>query len=192
MKIKELSITEAEDIYKRYLLSDFPFNEVKPFTFIRRSMEKNRYRVYAAFTGRLSGYAFLATSQKDGAVIGLLDYYAICADQRGQGLGSQFLQELFRQLDGFSCILIEADSVTEDLTAAEKEKRRRRIRFYQKCGVKKTGVKTVLYGVDYDILIWSRDDRTEDQTVCSLIDYMYHEMYPASWFKELIRITLLS
>ena len=191
-------IPQAEKIYEEHLVRDFPEDEVKPFSVIEEGMREGHYLVYAAVLGGdLVGYAFLETgechasfesSQRQGRKIALLDYFAVVSGKRDQGIGSRIMQALAPEKTGFDYILVESERVTEDLEDEQKKERQRRIAFYERAGAKRSGVYTYLYGVWYDILIYSGKEIINTQEAFKLTDFMYHEMYPAYWFPKLVSI----
>ena len=106
LTIKELSIDEAEEIYRASLVHDFPANEVKPFSVILEEYAKGRYRSFGAFRdGTLLGYAFFVKTEKNY----LLDYFAISQAYRNRGYGSVFLNRLSKMLSEAECVICEVD-----------------------------------------------------------------------------------
>ena len=213
------TILQAEKIYEEHLIRDFPDNEVKPFAVIEAAMRGGRYQVFAAMLdGELAGYAFLAAGSPagsadlpagarperhfqsagspagnagtpDGKKVGLLDYFAVVCSKRDQGIGSRIMEALSPEKTGLDCILVESERIMEDLEEEQKKERLRRIRFYERAGAKRSGVYTYLYGVFYDIMIFSAGSATiSPQEAFALTDFMYHEMYPAYWFPKLADI----
>ena len=190
LMIRQVDISTAEEIYERFLKNDFPQNERKPFRVIRRMMEKNRYQVYAAYIKEeLAGYAFLAAEQKENSQIGLLDYFAVLSEKRHCGIGTEFLRKLFDGLGTFQYILIESESITDNISDEEERIRRERFRFYGHCGAIHTDVHIELFFVKYDIFAMCREGLPSDtETIFTLADFMYRKMYPESWFPRLAKL----
>ena len=125
----------------------------------------------------------------DGKKVGLLDYFAVVCSKRDQGIGSRIMEALSPEKTGLDCILVESERIMEDLEEEQKKERLRRIRFYERAGAKRSGVYTYLYGVFYDIMIFSAGSATiSPREAFALTDFMYHEMYPAYWFPKLADI----
>lgn len=151
MELKLLDLEELRALYRRRLREDFPPAELRPFSSMEYLMNKGAYRCFEAREeGRPLGYALCAVEQGGAA---LLDYFAVEPYLRGQGVGSRFLREL-KALDfGVPYLLIEAESLESAQTPAETEERSRRLRFYRRCGCAGTPVFSLLFGVEYQILV---------------------------------------
>ena len=148
--IRELTIPQVRELYARNLTRDFPPDERKPLHLIERALEEGKYVCCGCFLGeRTAAYAFFAMLGR--AV--LLDYFSVEKSLRDQGLGSRFLRELIagplRELD---CALLEVDDPDYAPNAHEQELRRRRLRFYLNNGLTDTGVRTVVFHVEYRLL----------------------------------------
>jgi GNAT superfamily N-acetyltransferase len=179
IQIRELTFAEAREIYVNHLRKDFPRSERKPFSRIRSAMQKGEYSCYGAWTGdELAGYAFLAYYRLGESRIGLLDYFAVLSDRRGQGLGSEILRRLSPDRLSLSCILIETEKIMAGLDDEEREIRKRRVCFYERAGASRSGVSTSLFGVDFDILIMPESGKKINrETAWQLTDFVYRRMY---------------
>ncbi len=151
MKIETIDAEELKNLYETRLKEDFPPSELRPYSNMQYLLERGAYRCFVCREeGEPLAYALFAV--RDGAA--LLDYFAVEPSRRGQGIGGRFLAGL-RQLSGqFGApyVLIEAESVESAQTAAQTEERQRRLRFYRHCGCRTTGVYSLLFGVEYQIL----------------------------------------
>ncbi len=154
--LKRLSTAEIGEIYNKYMTVDFPADELKPLASILRMVEDGLCTGYADFLdGIMQCYVFLC--EYEGFV--LVDYLAVNPDIRGKGIGSRLLAELKRMLAG-RVILIECENIDKSASPEEAEIRRRRIAFYETSGFKFSGVKTLLFGVDFVILTYPECDYT--------------------------------
>lgn len=136
-------------LYDRRLREDFPPAELRPFFSMRALMAQGVYLGWQAWEGgRPLGYALCAVT--GGAA--LLDYFAVEPDLRGQGVGGRFLQALGGMDFGAPLLLIEAESVESASAPAQVAERTRRLRFYHGRGCLDTGVFSLLFGVEYQIL----------------------------------------
>lgn len=150
MEIRNIGAQELARLYRRGLHRDFPPAELRPLWSMRRLLEQGNYAACVAEeNGVPQGYALFAQAQ--GAA--LLDYFAVEPQLRGRGVGSAFLRALAQKDYGAPYLLIEAESPDSATTPEQLEERRRRIRFYIGCGCRQTGVRSFLFGVEYDILL---------------------------------------
>ena len=152
MKLDILSEKELEALYHLRLREDFPPDELRPFSSMQYLLRQNAYRCFAyRENGKICAYAMLILSH--GAA--LLDYFAVAPELRGQGIGSSFLRELktISQEFGVPYVLIEAESTDSAKTPEQLTERQRRLRFYKNCGCVPTPVFSLLFGVEYQILL---------------------------------------
>lgn len=178
MEIRELDLKEMEGIYAERMAQDFPPDELRPFCSIRDLTRMGLYRSFGCFEDGLAGYATFARA--DGGRAALLDYYAVDARRRGQGIGSRFLPGLRGAARGLGAgfVLIEAESVESARTPGQTEERRRRIRFYKGCGCRETGVYSYLFGVEYRILVLPLEgDPGDDEAERALME-VYRTIVP--------------
>lgn len=158
--IKNLQQTETADIYMQWIHRHFPQSEIKPLKKIQSMWDEGAYHALGMYEKKMNnqeqkqqldliGYAFFVTAPECNIL--LLDYFAIVEDYRSQGMGSIFLKEMKKYLDGYKSILIE----TEDVDCAQNEEelrtREKRNRFYKRSGAVMAGIKSNVYGVNYDI-----------------------------------------
>lgn len=145
--IRKLTIEESDVIYHTHMKRDFPPEELKPFARIRDMQTAGFYTMWAQETtnGTLQAYACLC---RVGSVC-LLDYYAVVADARAQGIGSRFLQELTQTEVRDTRLLIELEDPAAATTEAARAERLRRIRFYERLGYVATGFRIRLFQVVY-------------------------------------------
>ena len=193
--IRKADISEAEEIYNRFITEDFPDDERKPFAVIRKTMEENTCDFYAAMFGSgIAGYAVIAVKREKGGDEGhlaLLDYFAVRKDLSGKGFGRRILRELMKKEMPCDYLVIESETPESAADPEEEETRRRRIRFYTGCGAVHTGVVTRLWHVDYDMLILPKHpEEISDDKARRMTEEMYRFMYPARWFGNLLRITM--
>lgn len=152
MNIETLSINELKNIYNTKMQEDFPPSELRPFSSMEYLTELGLYRSFSCRENeRELGYALFVANEN----AALLDYYAIDAACRGQGVGSRFLAGLKEASGAFGApyVLIEVESVENAKTTEQIEERERRIRFYKHCGCFATGVYSFLFGVEYQIMV---------------------------------------
>ena len=140
---------QIEQLYKSRLKKDFARNELKPLSAIRRAWDRNAYDCYGLFCAEeILGYAFFVRLGKTY----LFDYLGIEAGRRGTGLGSIFLRQLAACLTDADCVVGEVEDPDRAGSAEERTLRERRLAFYLRNGYRSTGLKALVFGVDYCIL----------------------------------------
>ena len=127
MEIRLLNEQQAEQIYRSYMVQDFPPSELKPFASVQGLMRRGLYEPLALYEdGALAAYAWLVVLP--GCPGALLDYFAVLPERRGSGVGTRALQALAghyapsRQMLIIEC---EHPACAPDPAAA-----RRRVGFY--------------------------------------------------------------
>lgn len=171
MHIRTLSAEEMREVYDRFMVADFPEDELKSFRIIERLMKDGQYICCGVFRKNeadadaagpgsgacavkdLCGYGLYVFLEKDGVKHYLIDYLAIREDMRGRGVGSAFLRDVAGILPGpAGMCLVEAEDPEYAPDASERAVRERRIAFYERGGYYDTGVRACLFGVRYVIL----------------------------------------
>ena len=174
--LKELSLSQVKKIYQEKMVHDFPACEIKPFAAIERMYQKGEYFAYGNYEDEeLIAYALIAKT-KD-RKIGLLDYLAVKEEKRGSGYGSQTIEQIkdfFRkQWDG---LIVDSEHISYAKGEADKEKRQRRIRFYEKNGLVKLDFESRIYGTEYTVLYLSANngDLINSKELVDDAEYLYH------------------
>ena len=188
MIAKKLRKEEIEQIYDLYMVKDFPDDELKPCSYILRSVEKGYGFTLGIYEGdALSAYGVFVHTDH----FALLDYFAVVSDKRGTGIGHRvmkifgdYIREHFPKIKG---IFIETENVDCAVTEAEKETRERRISFYLSCGAKKTGMGSNLFGVEFDILYYETNGQAGYDKTASL-DEVYRMMFLPKHYEERVQI----
>lgn len=185
VKLHLASTEEVTRLYQEHMSRDFPPDELKPLPMLLDLMQKNINSVWLCESeGRFVGYAVLAVGANPRFV--LLDYLAVDAAQRDQGWGSAILTALQGQLKDCT-LLIESEHPQSGLNEAERFKRRRRIAFYQRAGCQLSGVRSLLFGVDYDLLQLGKILPPESAKR-EYLD-LYRHMLPPEWLTAHLEVT---
>lgn len=149
MELKQMTPAEFSAVYQERMTADFPADELRPLSSMKDLHAQGNYLVYGCYDEQgLAAYAALVL-REDAA---LLDYYAVDASRRGQGVGQKCLSLLQKEPLGANFLLLEVESVESAQTPAQVEERTRRIRFYHHCGCSETPVYAHLFGVEFLIL----------------------------------------
>lgn len=162
MYIRTLNTEEMRVVYDRFMVEDFPKEELKSFRIIERLMRDGQYICCGLFGENkadgsvpeaLCGYGLYVFQEENGVRNYLIDYLAIRKDVRDRGIGSAFLRDAAKVLPGpVGMCLVEAEDPESAADAAERTVRKRRIAFYERGGYHDTGIRVCLFGVRYVIL----------------------------------------
>ena len=179
MELRELSLQEMKDIYEERMREDFPDNERRPFSSIRSLYGKKEYEGLGLFDQEaLAAYAFLIREAYQGRISYLIDYIAVDRQRRGRGIGTVLMKELSRRLSHAGCVIVEVENPDYADTPEEKEERERRIRFYERCGMRDTGASEWLYYVEYRLLELPTGRLHTKEEIYDAADYFYRRMLP--------------
>lgn len=161
MLIRKLNLTQIKDLHTQCMKRDFPKNELRPYSMIKKLYKNNKYVVYGAFNDEvLLGYSCIMMSDSENCL--LLDYFAVQPQLRGSGMGSEFFNLLIAMLkkehSNKAIIIIECENPEVSVNLSEKNIRERRIRFYTRNGAKVTNSYWHAFGVDYSLLTVTIND----------------------------------
>ncbi len=133
-------------VYDRDLKRSFPTSELKPLAVMQNMWAQGAYQPLCLFDGQsIVGEAFLWLGHPGWA---LLDYLCVAEHVRNRGLGAQILRLLAeREPD---CVIFGETEVPAH--APNPAMARRRMGFYERCGLRKAGYETEIFGVHYQTL----------------------------------------
>ena len=115
----------------------------------------------------------------------LLDYFAVKKDLRGTGIGSKTFPLLRTEMKDRDGLLLEVESVESAEAEEEVNIRRRRIAFYERCGCEMTKAKSLLYGVDFNILVLPiAQPVPEAKVVLHELENIYHVMFDDELYRR--------
>lgn len=185
LEIRELDVSQIEEVYETYMRADFPKNELRPLQVIINMRAKGAYDCLGLFDGgNLTAYAYMVKGMAEDYV--LLDYLAVCGPYRDRGIGSRLLvmlREWYREKKG---IFLECECLRTSADEMQKNMRRRRQDFYLKNGCASTSVKALVYGVEYDIFyIPLKKQQTE---YAAQLDGLYRELFSGQVRKKYVKI----
>lgn len=175
--IKQLHVSQLHEIYHTRMQADFPPAELKPFSTIEHLTKQGVYISFGFFGGaeEILSYALLAKTFKGKAA--MLDYYAVSSAQRGTGIGGAFITQLPHKLTpmGIDYMLLEVECVEAAENEEEAQIRKRRIHFYKKNGCLMSGVRSKVFGVDYNVMYLPFLNETiGNGTIMNELDRIYH------------------
>lgn len=153
--VRRLNIEQINILHKKYMKRDFPANELRPFSMIKRMLKKEQYVVYGAYSdNKLVGYCCFLLSGNSG--IALLDYFAVQEGMRGCGIGSKLFCSIAglikKEYKHTQVILIECETPEKAKNNNERLIREKRIRFYEKNGAYVTDYCWCAFNVEYNLL----------------------------------------
>lgn len=185
MELKRLDKQQVTYIYNEHMPEDFLKDEIKPLGMIFKAIDKGIYECLGAYDeGSLAGYAFLVRSGSDY----LLDYFAIFANRRNEGIGSKTLQLLSEYIPDLSALVIEAENPEYADNLQDKEVQERRIGFYLRNGCRDTGVRVTCFGVPFVLLVLGSDRKEHKEEIKELYKSFYKDMLPPRMYRENVRI----
>ena len=189
MQAKLLSLAECKRVYEDYLVKDFPADEVKPFSSIRRMTQKGLYQSWGFYEENdLAAYAFLCDDCRQR--FSLLDYYAVNASLRGRGYGQRALAVLRERYRAYKGVIIESENPDFAKNEEDRRTRVRRLAFYEKCGLTDSGVRGSAFGVEYRILYAPCSGPATNKEVKAALAEIYRMLVPGDAYKKFIRIRL--
>jgi len=183
MLIRTLTKKERESVYYDRILTDVPPNEIKTFPYLESLLLQGVYRCLGLFDGaRLMGYAYFSCLPDE--QIEILDFFAVCAENRDIGVGGVFLRLLTDMERGVHVPVGEVED-PDYAEGEEKKTRVRRIAFYERNGWHDTGVRCVLG--HFITRIFSPESPPADG-VRDALRKIYLATYGEDWLKNKIRI----
>lgn len=181
--IRELSRNEVKDLYG-LMKTDFPKDELRPLPMMLSAMEAGNYKGFGLFIeDELKGYSFLFKLDD----FYLLDYFAIVKEYRNAGLGSSFLKELLGQMETFNSIIGEVENEAFAQDVKDKATRIRRTEFYYRNGFVDTTARTLLFGVHFKIIEYSRSLHSKEEIEKVYLEF-YRVMLPEKIFAKNVKI----
>lgn len=179
MNLKKLSNEEVKNIYNTHMIKDFPSGELKPYESIANLIKRKIYICYGLYkNSKLLAYAFLVTSKS----YLLIDYYAVCAEHRNTGIGSEFLSILKEKCKIYSGIIVEVEKVQCALDEEERIIRKRRVDFYKRNGMRMTEVSSTLFNIEYSIMCLCNEE-LDDSVIYEELKNIYKEIIPIRFSK---------
>lgn len=172
--IKKLDAQTLAALYEQEMQQTFPRSELKPLKAMLRMQAEGHYDVLGYYdeSDTLLAYACLCTAAEPV----LLDYLAVVAAHRGEGLGSAFLSALMQEASPYPAIMLEIEAVDDALDDDDRAMRARRQRFYERLGFVRTTTEAHIFGEHY----WVFDSRTAlgEHSVHTALTAIYRYMVP--------------
>ncbi|MBP3475468.1 MAG: N-acetyltransferase [Lachnospiraceae bacterium] len=196
LQVRKLTLIQTKQIYDTYMRADFPPEELKPFYMIEDMWKRGHYFAYGFYEtvqadgaegDLLRAYAFLVADNNKQML--LLDYFAACANARGQGYGSIALGQLKEACGDWRGIIIEVEDNELELEENIRNIRNRRIAFYTRNGCHMTDTRSRVFGVDYRIMILPVTDERAGEGMAQKVTGIYRCMHNEELLEKNFKIT---
>ena len=174
-----MQVCTAGSLDKKFILDlyleAFPPEERKQFSMIERKAAMGSMEILVLREGkRRIGLAIMAF--EDDLV--LLDYFAIAPEYRGMGYGTDAVL-LLRELYSDRQFFLEIEEPVDG--APNRDERLRRKKFYLQNGMKETGIKVLLFGVDMELLC------SEPVLMFEKCERLYRELF-GPMYTEIVKL----
>jgi len=195
LKIHLLNREQIAQIYHTRMVQDFPPMELKPLQRMQDAYDQGNYVCYALLEeGKDIGpatkaedilaYAFFVKMDNHY----LFDYLAVSSDKRNSGLGTSFLELLHGEFADSDSVIGEVEDPDCAENDTDRELQTRRLGFYLRNGYINTGIKVVMFDVDYIVLEMDLGKNHDRQTISNLYQEHYKAMLPREMFLAKIRM----
>lgn len=181
--IRNLNNEETANIYNTHLVEDFPKSEVKPLKKILDGVSEGKYECFAyEENNELLGYAYFIKSSVSDTY--LLDYFAVIDGKRSSGIGSKFLQglkDMVEERGGH--LILEVENPKYAPEGPHRDYMIKRIGFYEKNGLKLSGVSCTFYGNEYRIF-YAGKDATIDEAIQAETEVVYKDFFGEKFIQQ--------
>lgn len=187
--IKSLPLEEIRTIYIGRAHQDFPPDELKALSTIEKLWNNGCYKGFGFYEKEdhiLRAYAF--TMADDDFHMLLLDYFAVCEENRGEGYGGAALALLRESCKEWDGMIFEVEDDESACSEEERQIRKRRINFYESNGVKMTGQRSCVFGVDYKLMVLPLGALDAGERVGEKVSSVYRKMLPEKVYQDMFRL----
>ena len=160
--IRDMASREHKRFFK-YLQQDFSAGEYPPYFILHGQLQEGSLQglVFTDSDGQDMAYALNAVHETRDMV--LISYYAVLADFRGTGVGTQFLQAIAERHATCRGLVVEVEKPEEADSVEERDIRTRRIRFYEKAGFQSVpDVAYAIWGIPMHLMVRPVSDTYEN------------------------------
>lgn len=168
------NITESTllKIKSLYMIS-FPNDERKPFDLIIQKYNEGVSEIFAIQDENNNFFGLVITILYKDLV--LLDYFAICENARGNGIGSQIIKEMQERCNKQNKRLFLEIESTKSTNTINLEEKQRRKNFYLKNNMVSMDYLVNLFGVEMEIMAYN----------CNILFDEYHEIFEKLFSKSI-------
>ena len=176
MEIKLIDKKELSDIYNKYMIADFPQEELKSLELLLDFYDNSIYYPYGLYeNNNLVAYAMMFKIKNSKYM--LLDYFAVCKERRSKGYGSKFLELLQNELTELNVIIFEVESGKNANSEKELEICKKRIKFYLNNGLVEKKLTCILNKIDLTIFLLPISENSDENILYNELDTIYKVMY---------------
>ena len=181
MELRIATPEQLREVFHRDLLSAFPDAELKPLEAMEKLWAEGWYKPYCLFDGdEIVGEAFLWLGHPGWSI---LDYLCISEHRRNDGLGARIIQML-QELEPETVFFGEVEAPEH---APDPEMAERRLGFYARCGLRRAGYDTAMFGVHYKTLYFFRGE-VDEKRMMAEHDFIYRNTFEPAKFEKYVRI----
>lgn len=149
--IRKASLEESKLIYKKYMIDDFPDDELPGYNRYIKLTKEKMHDVYL-LEENSEVVAYFITTQTEGNI--LITHLAVVKKFRSKGIGKRLLNEIKSYFSKEKMLIVEVEAESRANNKEELEIINRRKRYYLKSGfIQCNNMKYILYNVEYDILV---------------------------------------
>lgn len=187
LQIKLLDKAERKNIYKQHMKQDFPKNELRPLHGIEALVNQGVYYTYGIFEkDSLIAYAYF-WEEKEREIL-LFDYFAVVSNLRNQGYGTKAMKAILHLCENKRGVILETENPSKAESDEEIETRKRRISFYQKCGLQMSDVRIDLFGVEYCMMYKDWESNSVAKEIVPVMKTLYGNLLPRKIYEKMVKI----
>jgi len=169
--LRKLEITEISELYSRHIKRDFPSSERAPCFVIKNNMKNNVQEgfIYSKDKEEL-GYAINSISEESV----LISLFAVFCQNRGQGVGTEFLAEVIDKYNDKKVIIVEVEKPELAKEDTQKIVCEKRISFYKKLGFKMyKDIDYKIFGVPMYLMAYSKEALGREEVIAEVKKVQY-------------------
>ncbi len=171
--IRKIQLNELKDIYE-HIVRDFAEGEYPPYNKLYEHLEMNIQTGWILVKdGKDVAYSICAEGA-DGYV--LISLFAVLKGNRGEGIGTLFLEKLKQIYSDSKGIIVEIEKAEEALHEEETRVRERRLEFYNRAGFSLVpGIQYAIWDVPMHLMVCPF--KTDLDTINKNIGEIIYEIY---------------
>lgn len=188
MKIRELNTNEIIGAYQK-LHDHFPENEIRKLKHVIPLLREELYIGYGLFIeSTCIAYALLAKTKISNYL--LLDYFAVNEEFRNKQFGSILLAHISKGNGEFNGIVVEVESLESAKNISETDERKRRIEFYKRNHFTDTNLKSMVYGVEYALMILQLNGNQRKEDILNGLNEIYQILFSSTIPNKHVKLLL--